>query len=103
MKDIKFKRAGKWAEMDPRAPQFTVEAGGIQPVSDNLADFIVESSLGEIVVSEKEKELARVAFLQGVADKAAAEVKNASGKDKEKAQKTQLEADKALADALAGE
>jgi len=56
VKTVKFKKAGRWAEMDPRDPHFSVKAGEKKPVSDGLAAVVVKAGAGEIVVSKAEKQ-----------------------------------------------
>ena len=124
MKTVKFNKAGRWAETDPRVPQFSVKANEERPVSDTLADVIVKSGAGKIIVSKAEKqadalkaktnalnmaksvyvELDRLATAaEDEAKKAEALVKESSGPEKatatKEAKKLRAVADKAAADA----
>lgn len=81
MKNIKFHKAGKWAEPDTLLPQFEVEEGEEREVSNELADIIVDAKRGKIVPSKP----------------AAVEQKPAD-KDKEKAEQKPAAKDKAAAE-----
>lgn len=80
MKQVKFKREGKWAETDPLLPQFKVEAGDIHACTDGLADLIVAAKAGEIikpVLTDDEKQV--IADAEALATKKAAAAKDLAG------------------------
>lgn len=53
MQRVKFKEPGRWAEVNPAAPQFDVVAGEVREVSDELARIIVDADKGEKVRGRK--------------------------------------------------
>lgn len=78
MKNVKFKEAGKWAELDTSLPQFEVAAGEEREVSAGLADVIVDAGRGEIIpakVAEKAAAKPKSKVTPATKDKAKAESK----------------------------
>ncbi len=61
MKNVKFNKAGKWAEGNTLLPQFEVEKGDVCEVSSELADIIVAAKCGVVVADlcTKREERAR--------------------------------------------
>ena len=52
-KFIKFKKKGKWAEVNPALPQFEVKADETREVSNELADVVTSAGAGTLVDAPK--------------------------------------------------
>ena len=82
MKHVKFKAEGRWADPNPSVPQIEVKAGEIVPVSNELADIVVEAGRAEYVKAPKASNTQEAEDKRGAGDKDAADKGKGKGKGK---------------------